>query len=118
MVQRGTHPNSLANLKSWTKATRPVPTPTGPIVTPALRRLAALLPPEFMRQSRDKMTMGENVAWVLLWLGTQPEAPGSERARTEVLNRLDGMLKPDVVINAEAGSQVAVGLVWSDGEQA
>ncbi len=113
MVQRGTHPNSLANLKpAWTKGTAPGKAQSGPVFTPALRRLVRLMPPEFFRQKLDKMTVGENIAWTLLYLATQVDMAGSEKARTEVLNRLDGMLKPDVIINAEAGAQLNVALVW------
>jgi hypothetical protein len=74
--------------------------------------MAWLMPSEFMRQKLDKMTVGENIAWTMLYLATQVDMAGSERARTEVLNRLDGMLKPDVIINAEAGAQLNVALVW------
>ncbi len=113
MVQRGTHPNSLANLKPpWQKGMAPAKAHAGPVFTPALRRMAWLMPHDFLRQKLDRMTMGENVAWTLLYLATQTDLAGSERARTEVLNRLDGMLKPDVIINAEAGAQLNVALVW------
>jgi hypothetical protein len=111
MVQRGTHPNSLANLRpAWKK--QPVNPKSGPVITPAMRRLAWLMPHDFLNQKRDKMTVAENVAWVTLNLALQPDLAGSERARTEVFNRLDGMLKPDVIINAEAGAQLNVALVW------
>lgn len=115
--KRQQHPNSLANLRPPWKSGDVMNRggDRGPLITPYLRRLARLEPAKFMRQSLDKLSVAENIAWVMLYMATQQEG---DKARTEVLNRLDGMQKGDITINAGEGSDVKVALLWADGSQA
>lgn len=82
---------------------------TGPILTPAIRRQIQLGAREFLNQPLDKMTMYENIAWVMIYLATQPEG---ERARTELLNRLDGMQR-GADVNIHTGADTKIALFWN-----
>ena len=89
------HPNSLANLrKPWLpgETGHLIPKWTGPIVTPALRRYAAGLTPAELRSiDLDTLRTGEAIAVTMLRLALQWSEEG-DKARQQVLDRLDGRL--------------------------
>ena len=90
----GKHPNSLANLKTkWRPGESGNPAgraPIGPLVTPALRRYAALTAREFFALDLyTGCTMAEVVAAALLTRAMEREG---DKARAQVLDRLDGVM--------------------------
>lgn len=111
---RGKHPNSRMNLKPFEPGHPPVGNAhSGPMVTPALRKLAALMPDAL----EDLMAGGtlnnaEMVAAQLIIAVLEGSDRGS-KARDQLMNRLDG--EPEKSTPAIA---VQVNLTWNDGEQA
>lgn len=102
MSRRGLHPNSLRNLRPATGAV-PAGTQTGPLITPALRRFAQIDAIHLADYAgvdergnvvplREGMTVGELVAISLL---VNALTRDGHRDRAIVLDRLDGVIKPD-----------------------
>lgn len=111
---RGENPRSLANLKPWTSETVPQGNRrSGPMVTPALRRLSELPRTEVEALLESgKLNSAEEVAARLIIAVLDGSDRGS-KARDQLINRLDG--EPEKSSPAVA---VQVNLQFGDGQEA
>lgn len=92
-VGRGRNPNSLKNLKPFPKGVsgNPGRVPAGPMVTPALRRFAAMTLPELKALDKETMTGADAIAFTYIMdsLTTGSFSTGA-KSRDAVTTRLDG----------------------------
>lgn len=111
---RGKNPNSRMNLRPYEPGHAPTNgIHSGPMVTPALRRLAALQPSEVETlMEAGGLNSAEMVAAKLILAVLEGSDRGS-KARDQLMNRLDG--EPEKSTPAIA---VQVNLTWNDGESA
>ena len=95
MVARGTHPNSLANLKPpWQPGIAPNPLgkqAKGPVITPAIRRYADWPTEKLLNLDVNKLPIKEALAIAALLGGL--DAIEGRLNRADLLDRLDGALK-------------------------
>ena len=92
MVARGTHPNSLANLKGHEFASGHGNTTgaRGPVITPAIRRYSELSTEALLAIDVNKLKVRDAIAVTYLVQALKSEA---DRARADVTDRLDGAVK-------------------------
>lgn len=115
--KRGTHPTSLANLApQWKPGQTGHPEgQTRPVITPAMRRFAAMSLEEVQQlaQNPGKMTAGEAIALGMIIKAATNGAFG-DKTRETVLERLDGINK--FVFEVSIGNTVT--LNWGESPSA
>ena len=114
MVARGTHPNSLANLKpAWPKGVAQPHPSTGPVIVPALRRLGMLTVEQLVGLNPEKLTVSEAAARAR-WLRALDLEIGA-RDMSAIEDRLDGPLPKSGDINIDNRTQVLIREVRGSG---
>ena len=95
MVARGTHPNSLANLRPpWIAGSAANPLgkqAKGPVITPAIRHYAEWETEKLLNLDVNKLPIKEALAIAALLGGL--DAIDGRLNRADLLDRLDGALK-------------------------
>ena len=118
MVARGTHPNSLANLRPFGPGEQPVHHSRGPIITPAMRKYSAWTFTELVELAAspkaNKLPMSDVIAITTL-LKAAKEVAWGDKAREMVISRLDG--EPDKSVEVNVGVQVIVREVHGSGQR-